>query len=393
MRSSFLFSGLRTREGRRGRLRGRGRSRVMRFESLEARQMLAADSGWQAATYSIADDAQAVPAMVAQQADPVETPAALNDPTSDGASQLLAQASELPPSDAIDTLRILKDIDAMRDGNAAAGLPEPGDETIDPFQLLGEGSSHPDLPGTSQGDDRGQMLDAMMGTFRGGASQGDPWSSPGESSAPPSQDPQRDPFARVGWARQDDEDDSVGGARDEWVDSEGATHIEAKTDTGDGVIVEHAVRRPGSPDWTVEADYYDADGELVDHSVGVYTESGKVIIEYWAEMSRHRVLRAQPDDGRQPNPADDSDGLGFLDSDPWALFLALYTGQTGGSRVKNPYDDDPGGDPSEAGYGSASAAPRVGLEAVINPGDSYFVTRPSGGGRDPSDGPIGPPEL
>ena len=99
-----------------------------------------------------------------------------------------------------------------------------------------------------------------------------------------------------------------------------------------------------------------------------------------------------PGDGSQPNPEDDSGGLSFINPDPWALFLTWYTGQSG-SSLKNPYDDDPGRDPSETGYGSTSAAPRVGLEAVINPVDPLWGSGPGGSGRDPSDGPIGPPKL
>jgi hypothetical protein len=86
----------------------------------------------------------------------------------------------------------------------------------------------------------------------------------------------------------------------------------------------------------------------------------------------------KPGEDKQPNPEGDSGGFGFLDRDPWEAFLAWYTGQLR-SPLKNPYDDDPGGDPTESGYGGASAAPRVGIEAVINPVDPLWGSSPGGG--------------
>ena len=122
---------------------------MIRFESLEARQMLAADFGWQAAGYSISDHSQAVPAMVASQANTVATPAALKNFSADVATRLHEGASNLPPSDVIDTLRVIKDIDHIRDGDGAAGMPAPGNEDIDPrtmvFDLFGMTSIAPVL--------------------------------------------------------------------------------------------------------------------------------------------------------------------------------------------------------------------------------------------------------
>ena len=178
MRSRSLFGRHFRRERDRNKIPCRGGWHVMRFELLEARQLLAADFGWQAAGHSISDDAQAVPAMVAWQADAAATPPALMNSSADVARRLHEEASELPPSDVIDTLRTVKDIDALRDGNGAAGLPAPGDEDVNArtmvFDFLGDGSSKPDLPGASQGDDRGQLLDAMMETFRGGEARATP---------------------------------------------------------------------------------------------------------------------------------------------------------------------------------------------------------------------------
>jgi hypothetical protein len=376
----------------------------MRFEPLEVREMLAADSGWQAASYSMADDAQPISVVVAQPAPAADAHASLNGPLSDAASQLLAGASDLPPSDVIDTLRILRDLDAIQEyENGAAGLPGPGEEDVDPrtmvFDFFGEGSSKPELPGASQGDDRGQMLDAMLETFRGGASQSNPWSSPGESTGPQGQGSQHDPFERVGWAGQDHR--SHGDYSDSYVDDEGLHYVN-RTTVREGRVYTHMTvhddltivstvtfinRRTG---WTTRTTSVESPngGKEWTERIPPPADMEFTLEEAEAEPPDDGK---QPDDGGQPNPEDDSGGLTFIDPDPWALFLAWHTGQRGSEPI-DPYTDDPGG--TVEGSSQGSAAPRVGIEAVINPGDSNFVTRPSGGsGRDPSDGPIGPPEL
>src|SRR5262245_17539102 len=193
----------------------------MRFESLEARRTLAADFGSQAADYSIPDGAQT---LGASEVSSGNRGAPFAEDLFNAAGISAADALE------IEALRILKDIDAILDGNKAAALPEQGDENVDPMTFLGDGSSRPDLPGASPGDPA-QMLEAMGETFRGAASHHSAWPSPGDSPDSPSHGPKRDPFERFGWVAQDRRG-SHGDYSDDYVDEEGLHYVSRITVEG-----------------------------------------------------------------------------------------------------------------------------------------------------------------
>jgi hypothetical protein len=216
-----------------------------------------------------------------------------------------------------------------------------------------------------------------------------------------SQDPPHDPFERVGWVGDSVQKSTPWGysgyeiqhqsgrtvvyfteGYDEPGES-GATQIISEhvyTPTDGGVIVQRTITG------------YGADGQ------GVFGGSSSWAKEFLsgealADAERRRQEKLDGDGADQPNPTDDSDGLGFLDRDPWALFLAWYSGQRG-SEPHDPRDDDPGELVERPGH--ASAAPGVGLEAVINPVDPLWGTSGGGGGGGslPTLGcptPVGPP--
>jgi hypothetical protein len=159
--------------------------------------------------------------------------------------------------------------------------------------------------------------------------------------------------------------------------ADGTTSTETTTIPDRGRI-EHSLRTEGP------------DGEPIDG--GEMTTSDDEVIEL-----KPVLIEGDPDgDDDQPNPADDSDGLGFLDADPWALFFAWYSGRTG-TPLKNPYDDDPGEPAETPEQCHASAAER--LESVINPVDPLWGS--SGGGSSGEPNPpgcidpdsVGPPWL
>jgi hypothetical protein len=358
-----------------GRQQGRSRTRPLRFEWLEGRQMLAADFGWQAAESSkFTDDAET--AAVAEQFSATETASLLKGAAADGPSLLLQEGSQAPSYASVGTLRTLQDYEAIAaGGDRAAGLPEQDHEAVDPLtmagQLLGPRSSRPPLPGLPGAGGRGETLAGMLETFRRAGSSNE------------EQDSQQDPFARIGWAQD----------RSYW-DRDGNFHSETtmRTTADDGWETTHITFERGGEIVLETTTLYD-NGD-VDYKLTVVDSGGERI--GGGEMLTEDEEPAESDNSEgddQPNPEDDSGGLRLLRTDPWALFLAWYTGQRS-SKPTIPGCDNPGG--LVEGQGQGSAAPGVGLEAVINPVDPLWGTSGGGGGDGslPTLGcptPVGPP--
>jgi hypothetical protein len=344
--------------------------------------------------------------MVAGQTDVADTPSALVDVSMDAAWRLAESAADLRDSDVVDTLRILKDLEAIEEyEQGAAELPEQGHEDVDPMtqadELVGGGSSNPGMPGMPSGGDRAQMLRCMMETFRRqGAGEGE-----GDS--------QGDPFARVGWAGQDSDERPY-----QWVGPDGTEHSEVTYSDADSSRRYRSSTHPDQSGTVAFSEYDYSTGRTTGHVMyfkpNEVDPSGGFTYDYEGPRAPTREELAAPADmeftleeaeaepdgqkggGEQPNPADDSDGFGFLDRDPWAAFFAWYTGQKG-PQPYDPRDDNPGGT-TESGQGQGSAAPRVGPEAVTNPVDSLWGSSGGGGGGDGPNlpgcvFPDGPPPL
>jgi hypothetical protein len=98
----------------------------------------------------------------------------------------------------------------------------------------------------------------------------------------------------------------------------------------------------------------------------------------------------------QPDERDDGSWFSPFHPNAWATFLAWYTHHRG-PEVRRPGDDFDTGPDDGSSSSAGSAAPRVGIEAVINPGDGTWApTVPggggtSGGGRPDDPFPIDPP--
>jgi hypothetical protein len=339
--------------------------------------MLAAEFGWQAAESSKSTD-NAETAAVAEHISGTEIPSSLEGAAADHPSLLVEKGSQAPSYADVGSLRMLQDYEAIAaGGDRAAALPGQNQDAVDPLttaaQLLGPRSSRPPLPGLPGEGGRGESLAGMLETFRGTGS--------GEAS----QDAPHDPFKRVGWASDFYFDT---------VDDSGNHHYVSFAREGDGWVFQHqTVHRDGTYSTEVTTFYDDGDFES---SVYVSDDEGEgdfATTESDVIQLEPIVIKGAPKGDKQPNPTDDSDGLGFLDRDPWALFLAWYTGQRG-SKLNIPGCDNPGG--LVEGQGQGSAAPGVGLEAVINPVDPLWGTSGGGGGDGslPTLGcptPVGPP--
>ncbi len=213
-------------------------------------------------------------------------------------------------------------------------------------------------------------------------------------------DQRQDPLARVGWVQ----DEPIWIGLVIYRDPQGNTHVDSWVRHGDHWKIYHTTAHTDGTS-TMKTTTVPDDGEQQHHVEHYDSETGEIIAEGEMQTSDDPVVQVKPvliegDPGGgddQPNPADDSDGLGFLDGDPWALFLAWYTGQTG-SPLKNPYDDDPGEPAETPEYSHASAAER--LASVINPVDPLWGSSSGGGGNGQPNPPgcidpdsVGPPWL
>ena len=226
--------------------------------------------------------------------------------------------------------------------------------------------------------------------------------------------PPCDPFARVGWAAQDY---YARGRRGDssyethvWTDDTGNHHtIRTDVTSSDrGVVIITTYTREGE------------DGFTEEHSqaVMIVARDGSIVVVSGSSIPTIpiRVILVDPDgrllwemnrgdgqdgdgggeeggDGSQPNPAD---VFGRHDlHQPRSLgHVSCLVHRSIRLVAEEPVRRRPR--PATPARTEVTvprlASPRVGIEAVINPVDPLWGSGPGGGRRDPSDGPIGPPE-
>jgi hypothetical protein len=139
-----------------------------------------------------------------------------------------------------------------------------------------------------------------------------------------------------------------------------------------------------------EARYYSPDGSVWQDLA--HTTYSPLVMDHPLVIRRSGPLPAPRDE--RPDSEDPS-WFSPLHPDAWATFLAWWTHRTGPS-IGMPTDDFGTGPDDGSSSGGGSAAPRVGIDAVINPGDSGWspsVPGATGGDGDVSrpDDPFPPP--
>jgi hypothetical protein len=389
---------------------------------------LAADTGAKGTWVADADDQApaAIGSLVA--GNPLnlsDVPAADKGTAAGGAEALRDFAEDLPAADLIDGLRQLRELDAIQQYAEGVfdllyGVEEEGvDGLTKAADLLGRDTAAPEAPWSPTVRDPAAMIGELLhGT--GGASGGG-----GRLAAHQEQiraraegDGGSDPFERVGWAMyryshhtpdgrhsveivkdehgydgsHSHSSDTGHVATSEYVGEFTSSSTVIVMGAGGAIITQTFSTTSGYSSTTVTI--IGSDGTVTtagDETMGEPDDGADEAPPY--DPERGDDPTEPPGNGSQPNPSEEgSDWFSPLHPDPWATYLAWYTGQSGPDSY-DPRDCVDGEETAAAG--SSGGAPRVGPEAVINPGDSGFITATpgsSGGGiHDPScPFPIGP---
>jgi hypothetical protein len=393
--------------------------RTTAFEQLDARCLMAGDTGAMANTAAAAVK-ETPPAEIGSLVAGVQIELSKSSAAAKGADPNAAQAlrdyaGNLPSADLIDGLRQLQDLDAIRgyahgvfdvlygaEEEGVDGLTKAGD-------LLGGPSDRPEAPWTPTVRDPAAIIAALLGGHAGAGRQtGGRLATHfqrmreargGESGS--------DGFERVGWAGDD--------YHYEYRSRDGLHSVEYhKTPQGVDLSFRH-LAPGGGVTGGLRIDSAGEDSSITvrgpggsitvmtsSSSGGTYTrteiidrEGNVMVIEVYGEPEAGNEQERGEDDGgnSQPSPTDDgSSWFSPLHPDAWATYLAWYTHQSGPDTY-DPRDCVDG--EGTAAAGSSDGAPRVGPDAVINPGDAGFITATPGGSggttHDPSCPiPIGP---
>jgi hypothetical protein len=289
------------------------------------------------------------------------------------------------------------------DEQAVDGLTKAAD-------LLGRPSDRPEAPWTPTVRDPAAIIAELLGGHAGAGSQAGGRlaahfqrmrEARGDESG-------SDGFERVGWAGDDyhyeyrSRDGLHSVVYDKTPQSVDLTFRHLTPGGGvtgdlridsDGEDSSITVRGPGG---SITVTTSSSSGGTITRTEIIDRDGNVMVIEVFVEPEAEPEQDGGEDAGgnSQPSPTDDGSGwFSPLHPDAWATFFAWYTGQSG----PDSYDprDCVDGEGTAAAAGSSGGAPRVGPEAVINPGDAGFVTtRPSGTGgsiHDPScPFPVGP---